>query len=182
MALLPILTYPDPRLKRMSEPVAAVTDETRRLIDDMFETMYDASGVGLAAPQVDVTQRVIVMDCGARDAEEEDDEDAPLQPVEPLALINPEIIAKEGKVMWPEGCLSVPDFTEDVERAERITVRALDRNGETIELDADGLLSVCIQHELDHLDGILFVDRISRLKQQMFKKRLKKQKQQEALA
>ncbi len=178
MALLDILTYPDPRLKKKSVPVDGVTDRTRKLIDDMFETMYSAEGVGLAAPQIGVLERIIVVDCGPR----EDEEKSPLTPREPIALINPVIVTRDGKTSWQEGCLSVPEYTDEVERAQTVTVQGLDRDGQSIEIPADGLLSVCLQHEIDHLDGVLFVDRLSRLKQELLRKRVKKRIEQEARA
>jgi peptide deformylase len=176
MALLPILTYPDPRLAEKSTPVEKVTDEIKRLIDDMFETMYEAEGVGLAAPQVGVTKRIIVVDCGTREKEEP----PPLKPVQPYAIVNPEVVERDGKITWEEGCLSVPGYTDEVERAAKVVVKGLNREGEEIRIEADGLLAVCLQHEIDHLEGMLFVDRLSRLKQSMVKKKLKKRAQEEA--
>ncbi len=170
MALLPILTFPDPRLARRAEPVKEVDASIRTLIDDMFETMYAAEGVGLAATQVGVTQRVIVVDCGPRDP----DEQPPIGPVEPVAVVNPVVSNPEGRVVWTEGCLSVPDFNDDVERAARVVVTGLDRDGNPLRIEAEGLLAVCLQHEVDHLEGVLFVDRLSRLKQALVKKRLRK--------
>ena len=161
MSLLNILEFPDQRLRKKAAPVAEVNSDIRRLVDDMFETMYEARGVGLAATQVNVQQRVIVMDT----SEEKDT---------PVCYINPEIIAKEGVEESEEGCLSVPGFFEKVKRAERITVKALNRDGETFELEADDLLAVCIQHEIDHLEGKLFVDYLSPLKRQRIKKKLEK--------
>jgi len=161
VSLLNILEFPDQRLRKKAAPVAEVNSDIRRLVDDMFETMYEARGVGLAATQVNVQQRVIVMDT----SEEKDT---------PVCYINPEIIAKEGVEESEEGCLSVPGFFEKVKRAERITVKALNRDGETFELEADDLLAVCIQHEIDHLEGKLFVDYLSPLKRQRIKKKLEK--------
>jgi peptide deformylase len=161
MALLNILEYPDPRLRRQAEPVSEVTPELRRLIDDMFETMYAAPGIGLAATQVDVHRRIVVIDV----SEERN---------QPLALINPELELLGGAVETEEGCLSVPGFYEPVIRAEHIRVRALDRDGEPFGLAASGLLAVCIQHECDHLDGKLFVDHLSSLKRQRIRKKLEK--------
>jgi peptide deformylase len=161
MALLDILTFPDARLRRTAEPVQQVDDQTRSLIDDMFETMYAAPGIGLAATQVNVQRRVIVIDVS-------DDRS------QPLCLINPEILERTGVEEMDEGCLSVPGFFETVQRAERVRVRAVNRDGETFELDADGLLAVCIQHEIDHLDGRLFVDHISSLKRQRIRRKLEK--------
>jgi peptide deformylase len=162
MAILDILHFPDPRLRTKAKPVAVVDDAVRRLIDDMFETMYEAPGIGLAAIQVNVPQRVIVVDIS---------EDRST----PLALVNPEILTKEGVEEMDEGCLSVPGIYDKVQRAERIRFRALDRNGEPLERDADGLLAVCIQHEIDHLDGKLFVDYLSNLKRQRIRKKLEKE-------
>jgi len=165
MARLDILEFPDERLRTIATPVAQVDDALRTLIDDMFETMYAAPGIGLAATQVDVHQRLLVADVS-------EDRDAP------LVLINPEIIACDGVQVCEEGCLSVPGIYAKVERAETITVRALDRDGQAFELDAEGLLAVCIQHEMDHLDGKLFVDYLSPLKRQRVKKKLEKQRRQ----
>ena len=178
MALLTILTFPDPRLKERSLPVEHVDESIRTLIDDMFETMYDSEGVGLAAPQIGILKRVVVLDCGDRDP---DEETSPLKPVEPIAIINPEVQESEGIVTWQEGCLSVPGYTDDVERAAQVVVTGLNRDGEPMRIEAQGLLAVCLQHEIDHLEGTLFVDRLSRLKQTMVKKRLKK-RAQEAIA
>lgn len=166
MALLPILEFPDPRLRTLAVPVDAaevVGDKFQTLLDDMFETMYAAPGIGLAASQVDVHQRFMVIDVSeAHDA--------------PLVFINPEIIARDGEQIYQEGCLSVPGIFADVTRANQIRVRALGRDGQPFEMDADGLLAVCIQHEMDHLDGKLFVDYLSPLKREMVKKKLAKQK------
>ena len=161
MAKLPILEYPDPRLRITAEPVTKVDAAIKQLVADMLETMYAAPGIGLAATQVDVHKRVLVIDI----SEAQDD---------PVCLINPEIVAAEGKAFGEEGCLSVPDIYEKVERAESIRVKALDREGEPIEFEAEDLLAVCIQHEMDHLDGRLFVDYLSELKRQRLKKRLLK--------
>jgi len=165
MPLLTILHFPDPRLRTVAKPVAQVDDAVRRLVDDMFETMYQAPGIGLAATQVNVHQRIIVIDI----SEEKN---------EPHVFINPEILVREGTEQMEEGCLSVPGFYELVERAERIKVRALDRDGQAFELETDGLLAVCIQHEIDHLDGKLFVDYLSGLKRDRIRKRLEKQRRQ----
>lgn len=176
MALRPILTFPDPRLALKAKPVPEVTEETRQLIDDMFETMYSAEGVGLAAPQIGVLQRVIVVDCGPRD----EDEERPLRPVQPIALVNPVIKSAEGRIVWEEGCLSVPGYTDEVERPGKVRVEGLDRDGNPAVFEAENnLLAVCLQHEIDHLEGTLFVDHLSRLKQQMVKKRLKKRAREE---
>lgn len=165
MALLTILHFPDDRLRTVAKPVEQVDDALRALIDDMFETMYEAPGIGLAATQVDFHQRLVVIDV----SEERN---------QPLVLINPEILEKQGVEQSDEGCLSVPGIYEPVERAEWIKVRALDRNGEPFELETDGLLAVCIQHELDHLEGKLFVDYLSILKRQRIRKKLEKQLRQ----
>jgi peptide deformylase len=165
MALLTILHYPDERLRTVAKPVEQIDDALRAFIDDMFQTMYEAPGIGLAATQVDFHQRLVVIDI----SEEKN---------QPLVLINPEILEKQGVEQTDEGCLSVPGIYETVERAEWIKVRALDRNGEPFELETDGLLAVCIQHELDHLEGKLFVDYLSILKRSRIKKKLEKQLRQ----
>ena len=161
MARLEILHFPDPRLRRRAEPVGAVDDSVRRLIDDMFETMYDAPGIGLAAPQVDVAKRVIAIDL-SKDRSE------------PLCLVDPEILRADGEAETEEGCLSVPGVYDVVKRAERIRVRATDRDGRSREIGAEGLLAACIQHEIDHLDGRLFVDHLSRLKRQRIRRKAEK--------
>ena len=178
MALLEILTFPDPRLAKKAKPVEVVDEAITQLVDDMFETMYEAEGVGLAAPQVGVQKRIIVLDCGVR----EGDEERPLKPIEPYAIVNPVIVEKDGKLTWEEGCLSVPGYTDEVERAAKVCVEGLDKLGEPIAIEAEGLLAVCLQHEIDHLEGVLFVDRLSRLKSSMVKKKLKKRAAQEANA
>jgi peptide deformylase len=160
-----ILIWPDPLLKKKASKVAKVDAPVRVLVRDMFETMYSAEGVGLAAPQVGVLQRVIVLDTSPRD-----------EGVKPLAMVNPEIIALEGTATWDEGCLSIPGESEDVERAETVTVRYLDEQGEVRELTTAGLLAIAIQHEVDHLDGIVFVDHVSSLKRELIRKRMKKLK------
>lgn len=165
MATLEILHFPDPRLRIKAKPVVQVTDLTRALIRDMLETMYAAPGIGLAATQVAVNQRVIVLDVS-----EHGDH--------PQAFINPEILSRDGTEVMQEGCLSVPGVYEEVERAERIRVKALDADGRSVEFDADGLLAVCIQHELDHLDGKLFVDYLSDLKRQRIRKRIEKEERE----
>lgn len=161
MAILEILHHPDPRLRKKAVTVAVVDDKTRELIDSMLETMYAAKGIGLAATQVNVQQRIVVIDL----SEEKN---------APLYLINPEILHKEGQMESEEGCLSVPEYYEKITRAERVKVRALGRDGQGFELEADGLLAVCIQHELDHLEGKLFVDYLSQLKQQRVRKKMEK--------
>ncbi len=162
MSHLTILHFPDERLRTVAKPVERVDDKLRKVVDDMFETMYEAPGIGLAATQVDFHQRLIVIDV----SEEKN---------QPLVFINPEILEKEGVEEMDEGCLSVPGIYEKVQRADKVKVRALDRNGKPFELEADGLLAVCIQHEIDHLDGKLFVDYLSILKRQRIKKKLEKQ-------
>lgn len=162
MALLPILHYPDPRLHKIARPITRVDDSIRKLINDMAETMYAAPGIGLAATQVDVHQRLIVIDT----SETRDDL---------RVFINPEILEAEGESDCEEGCLSVPGIYEKVRRAERIKVRALNQHGASFTLEADGLLAVCIQHEIDHLDGKVFVEYLSRLKQQRILGKLRKQ-------
>ena len=161
MALLNILHFPDDRLRTKARPVEQVDDPLRSLIDDMFETMYEAPGIGLAATQVNVHQRLMVVDVS-------DNKD------EPLVFINPELVEHSGMEEMDEGCLSVPGVYEPVQRAEWIKVRALDRNGEEFELEADGLLAVCIQHEMDHLEGKLFVDYLSEMKRNRIRKKLEK--------
>ena len=163
MALMNVLEFPDPRLRTKAVPVEAVDDALRALIDDMFETMYAAPGIGLAATQVDVHKRLLVADVST----DKDD---------PHVLINPSIVSSEGIVVTEEGCLSVPGFYAEVERAEKIRVAYLDRNGDQKETDMDGLLAVCVQHEMDHLDGKLFVDYLSEAKRQRIRKRLLKER------
>jgi peptide deformylase len=158
MARLPILEYPDPRLRIRAEPVTKFDTELKTLVADMFETMYSAPGIGLAATQVDVHKRILVCDVG-------------VESKQPLCLINPEIIRAEGKTNAEEGCLSVPEFYDFIDRAASIRVRAVDPDGKTFELDAEGMLAVCIQHEMDHLEGKLFVDYLSELKRERLKKK-----------
>ncbi|SOC29331.1 peptide deformylase [Thalassospira xiamenensis] len=164
MALRDILIVPDPRLKQECEEVAEVNDEIRELLDDMLETMYAAPGIGLAAPQIGVMKRVVVMDVS-------DDKEKP----QPLKLVNPEIIwESEDMSVYQEGCLSIPEQYADVERPAEVGLRYLDENGKEHEIEADGLLATCIQHELDHLDGILFTDYLSALKRNMILKKVQK--------
>jgi len=163
MGLRQILTFPDERLKVECEPVEELTDEIQELIDDMAETMYAAPGIGLAAPQVGEQCRVIVFDVGSRE-----------EPRNPMALINPEIVECEGEIVSEEGCLSVLDYNSEVKRSSRVCVRGLDREGRSLEIEADDLLAIVLQHEIDHLDGILFIDRISKLKRSLYVKRMKK--------
>jgi len=168
MAKLNILEFPDPRLRTIAEPVEQVDDEIRQLVDDMFETMYDAPGIGLAATQVNVHKRVVTIDIS---------EDGN----EPLVLINPEFTVLQDELeQMQEGCLSVPGFYEDVERPNRILLKALDRDGKPYELEAEGLLAVCIQHELDHLNGKLFVDYLTALKRNRISGKLEKKHRLEA--
>lgn len=159
MAKLTILEFPDPRLRTRAAEVKTVDDELRKLIDDLLETMYDAPGIGLAATQVDVHQRLLVVDVSADKSE-------------PNALINPVIVEKDGVTVTEEGCLSVPGYYEEVERAEHIRVRFLDRNGDEQEMEAEGLRAVCIQHEMDHLEGKLFLDYLSEAKRMRIRKKL----------
>jgi len=168
MAKLKILEFPDPRLRTKATPVEAVDDSLRVLIGDLFETMYDAPGIGLAATQVDVHKRLLVTDVSPDNSE-------------PHVLINPEILEKDGVTVTDEGCLSVPGYYEEVERAEHIRVRFLDRNGDETEMEANGLLAVCIQHEIDHLDGKLFVDYLSEVKRQRIRKKLEKERRHAAV-
>jgi len=158
---LNILKYPDKRLRTVAKPVVSVDETIKQQVKDMFETMYEAPGIGLAATQVNFHQRIIVIDISD-------------QCNEPICLINPEVIEKSGEIQWEEGCLSVPDYYENVIRANDIKVQALNQHGETFELEASEMLSVCIQHEIDHLDGILFVDHLSKLKQKRLKKKTEK--------
>jgi peptide deformylase len=161
MALRSILHYPDPRLRQVAQPVPAVDDDIRRLVDDMAETMYAAPGIGLAAIQVDAPWRVVVIDVSETRNQ--------LQ-----VFINPMILEADGKQVFEEGCLSVPGVFDEVERSRRVRVRALDRDGQPFEIEAEGLLATCIQHEIDHLNGKVFVDYLSRLKQSRIRKKLEK--------
>ena len=163
MAILDILHFPDPLLRNRAKDVLVVDDQVRTLVDDMLETMYQAPGIGLAATQVNVHRRVLVIDISSEQNQ-------------PEVFINPEILETFGSEETDEGCLSVPGIYERVQRAERVKVRALDREGEIFELEADGLLAVCIQHEIDHLNGKLFVDYLSQLKRQRIRKKLEKQR------
>jgi peptide deformylase len=163
MTKLKILEFPDPRLRKKAAPVEVVDDALRGLIDDMFETMYEAPGIGLAATQVDVHKRLLVADVSTDNTD-------------PYALINPTILEKDGLAVTEEGCLSVPGFYEAVERAEHIRVRFLNPDGDEIEMEAEGMLGVCIQHEIDHLDGKLFVDYLSEAKRQRIRKRLERER------
>ena len=171
MAILPVLQFPDPLLKRVSAPIPEVTDEIRTLAADMLETMYDEPGIGLAAPQVGAPIRLVVVDTEWTEEGAEKN---------PLVLVNPEIVAREGSILWNEGCLSVPDYQAEVERAARVTLRATDLDGKPVVIDAEELQAVCFQHEIDHLEGILFIDRISRLKRSLYVQKRKKQLRREA--
>jgi peptide deformylase len=164
MPIRPLVILPDPRLRLKSEPVDKITDEVRRLAADMLETMYDAPGVGLAAIQIGVPKRIVVMDTSKKDEERR-----------PTVLVNPEITwSSEEKSTYEEGCLSIPEFYEEVERPARVKFRYTDLDGKTIELDAEGLAATCIQHEIDHLDGVLFIDHLSRLKRERVTKKFAK--------
>ena len=164
MAILPIIELPDPRLRLVSDPVEQVDAAVRKLMDDMLETMYDAPGIGLAAIQVAVPKRVLVIDVAKEEEEPR-----------PLCVANPEIVwVSEEKNVYQEGCLSIPEYYEDVERPEKVRVRFLDRDGKTQEIEADGLLATCFQHEIDHLNGVLFIDHLSRLKRDRVQKKFAK--------
>ncbi len=180
MPLLNILVFPDPALRKKCEPVEEIDDDLIQLLDDMADTMYDAPGVGLAAPQVGITKRVIVADVKPRErAQEPMDEDEieillPPDRSELIELINPEIVFAEGEVVGEEGCLSIPGFVSDVKRKFEVVVQGYDRDGEPIELECEDLLARVFQHEIDHLDGILFIDRLGRLKRELLKKKIEK--------
>jgi len=170
MTIRPILVIPDPRLKQPSEPVEVVTDDIRRLADDMLETMYDAPGIGLAAVQIGVMKRILVLDV-SREGEEK----------RPMVFINPEIVwSSEETSTYEEGCLSIPEYYEEVERPARVRVRYVDRDGKAQEIEADGLLATCLQHEIDHLDGVLFLDHLSKLKRDRVMKKFSKVARREA--
>jgi peptide deformylase len=164
-----IIIWPDPVLKEVAKPVERVDDEIRRLLDDMAETMYAADGVGLAAPQIGVLERCVVIDTSPRQEGQK-----------LIHLVNPEIVRGEGETTYTEGCLSIPGEAEDVDRFAKVWIRALGRDGKPFELEADGLLSIALQHETDHLNGTLFVDHLSSLKRELIKKRMKKLKAQKA--
>ncbi len=167
MPLRKVLQFPDPLLKRKSLPVGEITDELRVLAEDMIEVMYDEPGIGLAAPQVGEAVRMIVMDTDWNDEEGDGQK-------QPGVMVNPEILLREGNLKWLEGCLSVPDFQAEVQRAARVVVRYTDLEGKEKQEDVQGLRAVCFQHEIDHLDGVLFIDRISRLKRSLYVKKRKK--------
>ncbi|MEM8958020.1 MAG: peptide deformylase [Pseudomonadota bacterium] len=171
MALYPILIHPDPRLKKPSEPVADLSDDLRRLADDMLATMYDAPGIGLAAPQIGVNTRLIVMDCVKEEG----------APPRPMALFNPEVVAASDDTnVYEEGCLSIPEIYADVTRPREVTVRWIDRDGVAQENTFDGLWATCVQHEIDHLDGKLFIDYLSPLKRQLITRKMVKLKRDRA--
>jgi peptide deformylase len=170
MALRSIITLPDTRLRLASAPVAGVDGDIRGLLDDMLETMYEAPGIGLAAIQIGVAKRVVVIDVAKRKGEEEE------EVKDPIFLVNPEIVQASAEMsVYEEGCLSIPDYYAEVERPERVRVRYLDRSGAMQEIDADGLLATCLQHEIDHLNGVLFIDHLSRLKRERVVKRFEKE-------
>lgn len=174
MAILPIVEVPDPRLRQISQPVEGVDDDLRQLIDDMFETMYAAPGIGLAAIQVGVPKRVLVIDL----QEPEEEGGDPVR--DPRVFVNPEIVAEsDNEVPYNEGCLSVPEQYAEVDRPDRIRARWLDRDGVAHDEEIEGLLAVCLQHEMDHLNGILFIDHLSRLKREMLLKKLAKQRREQ---
>ncbi len=170
MPLREVLQFRDPRLKRVSRPIEGVDESLRQLARDMCEVMYDEPGIGLAAPQVGEAVRLIVVDTEWTEEGAERD---------PLVVVNPEIVHREGSITWNEGCLSVPDFNADVERSARVRLVGRDLDGQEIVEEAEGLRAVCFQHEIDHLDGVLFIDRISRLKRSLYVKKRKKQLRQE---
>ena len=180
MAVRKIRIWPDPALSEVAKPVETVDDEIRALVDDMFETMYEANGVGLAATQIAVPHRVLVIDLDpSKDAAEHPEVQAELDAFlfkGAQEFINPEIVAREGSIVWDEGCLSVPGYTDKVKRAEKIEIEALDRNGEKFRLEAAGLYAVALQHEIDHLDGKVFVQYLSRLKRDSVKRKMNKMK------
>jgi peptide deformylase len=172
MALRPILVLPDAKLRAVCKPVARVDEEVRKLMDDMLETMYDAPGIGLAAPQVGVVKRIVVIDIARKE-----------EPPQPLYLINPEITwASEEKSTYEEGCLSIPEYYEEVERPQAVRLRYLDRDGAAQEMEASGILATAIQHEVDHLNGVLFIDHISKLKRDRVTRKFVKQAKQREMA
>ena len=174
MALLEVLKFPDKRLRCISEPISEITDEIRTLAANLCDVMYDEPGIGLAAPQVGEAIRLIVIDTEWRNSEEGE-----ITSKNPLILLNPEIVESDGTVVWNEGCLSVPDFESEVTRAARVKLVATDLDDHPIEIDAEELQAVCFQHEIDHLDGVLFIDHISRLKRGLYVKRRQKQLRRE---
>jgi len=167
MAVLEILKYPNPNLKKKSQPVEKIDPSFRQLVQNMAETLYTAPGVGLAAPQVGVPLRLVVIDVTPAN-----------QPKNLMVLINPEIVSSEGECTWEEGCLSVPDFNEEVKRKKKVVVRCRNLEGEIVEIEGSDLLAVVLQHEIDHLDGILFIDHLSQLKRDLYKRQLKKERKE----
>ncbi len=178
MAILEIVHYPSDVLKKVAPPVGEITKDIKKLVGDMFDTMYAADGVGLAAPQVDASLRIIVVDVNVHSAVEEETTQGPIGPKEhgrqKYAMINPVITSREGEIEWEEGCLSIPDFRLKMKRANKVTVKFLDKEGVEKTLNAEGLLAVAIQHEIDHLDGKLLIDNVSRLKRDLYLKKFKK--------
>lgn len=171
MAILNILKYPDSVLKKKAKPVSEITGDIQRLIDDMAETMYAAPGVGLAAPQIGISVRVIVIDINSKEEGKGG----------LISLINPDIIEHSGDIAWEEGCLSVPDYTADIRRFERVVVKGLNRNGREEIVVGEGLLSIALQHEIDHINGILFIDRLGPIRRDLIKRKLRKQARIEAI-
>ena len=181
MAIRPLITLPSPILRKISKPVEAVGDDERQLMDDMLDTLHAANGIGLAAIQIGVDQRIIVIDLGREEEEEEKEEEEKVK-THPSYFANPEIVwCSEEMAVYTEGCLSVPEFFDDVDRPARCRVRFLDYHGKQQEREFDGLLATCIQHEMDHLEGILFIDHLSRLKRDLILKKLKKAARRERL-
>lgn len=178
MAILDILLYPDPRLRRKAKPIEAVTPEIQKIAEDMLETMYKHKGIGLAATQVGIEQRILVIDTRPRDDKDRYDQEGMTelekQVAQPLVIINPEILAQEGESTFDEGCLSIPGYFETVKRPEYVEIKALNEKGEEIVIKTDGLLATCIQHEIDHLDGKLFIDRLSIVRATRLKNKIKK--------
>lgn len=180
MAILPIVILPDPKLRLVSEPIPAITDDVRALARDMLDSMYEARGIGLAAIQIGIPKRLVVIDLGKGDEPENEGEERTRDP-DPQVLVNPEIVwASEERRIYEEGCLSIPEYTEDVERPDRVRVRYQTLEGETREVEADGLLATCVQHEIDHLNGVLFIDYLSRLKRDRVLKKFAKAARRES--
>jgi peptide deformylase len=180
MAILEIVTYPSDVLKKVAQPVGEITNDIKKLVDDMFDTMYSAEGVGLAAPQVGVPLRIIVVDVNVHGDEEEETTQGPIGPKEhgrkKYGMINPVITDREGEIEWEEGCLSIPDFRLKMKRSNKVKVKFTDKDGRENVVDAKGLLAVAIQHEIDHLDGKLLIDNISRLKRDLYLSKMTKHK------
>ncbi len=176
MAILPIVQYPDPRLREMCQPVVSVTEQLRLKLSDMAETMYAAPGIGLAASQVGFTERILVIDIGSRGEKEGEEEEE--VPGRLFKIVNPEVIKSSGSIDWEEGCLSIPGVYETVKRSSEISVKYLNENGEESVVEASGLLAVCLQHEIDHLNGVLFIDHLSRVRREMVKRKLAKLQQE----